>query len=870
MFQRINNIYKTGLLFISLFLVTAAYAQDPAAGDILLINSYNKDVKWSADVIDSIAIQLQRYSSQLKIQHLQLNHNENPAKTAASSAAEIIRRSKPEVVILVGDEAEQAFLASGWTDVKSLVINTRDERIPGGKSTGGAGFNTPLADNLKLIQTMVPNLSEIVFIDRQYPASEQIAKQIEEVMFAARVNNVTLNIIYLNSTTADKLYQKILENKPGRAILTATWNFFDSKSSYTRSEVDQLFSKHLLTPVFSIFPNYYSNDFLVGGYNLSIKVCADKITEQTKKLLQGTSPSAIAFEPVKNGDIILNKAAIDKLGLANHAKTYFDVRYVNGNPSIFELYKYEVIGCGILLLVIIILVSMLLKRIKANRNNNKTLKELKEQFAFFNQVYNNVNLNFAIYNTIGEKIMEVLSTSNHSKEVEDFLPANLFNAEFLTKEDTSQIKGKKNISKEYNSTILEKYTNLSPSDGRVILFIARPMQSLENDTYKYIVIASDITDSQQDILAKEALSRLIKDISNVTNIGVASYNVMNGKGFATPSWFSNLGEPSTGDLIQPDYSNCSTEDKAKIIDFRQELINGKATRLELDMKVYNPSTGKEQWIRENIFLNQYEPKAGIVEVIDVTFDITKDKLQEIHAFTLNKKAESANRDGDRFISGISHEIRTPLNSIIGFSNMLTTLSSPGDRAEIITIIKRNNVILIELINNILSIAKMDAGMYNFEKDQVMLNEFFLELKTATAHMVTGDQQGSMAKNIHIVCDIPESDHNIVTDAWNFRQVMINLLSNAVKFTDQGTIVFGYQPQEEGIYFYVKDTGCGIASEHQDRIFNRFERFGPAAGSGLGLSLCKSIVSHLNGEIGVISKEGEGSTFWFILKYESEQ
>jgi signal transduction histidine kinase len=380
-----------------------------------------------------------------------------------------------------------------------------------------------------------------------------------------------------------------------------------------------------------------------------------------------------------------------------------------------------------------------------------------------------------------------------------------------------------------------------------------------------MMVISDITSEIQEVEQKEKLDSLINYAISTTDIGIACYNIISGEGYATEFWFSNLGENANeSGLIQPSYVNLKEGDKAAITDFKQRLIKGKAGSFTSDIQLQNQQNGRNKWIRESIFLRETSAAAGPV-VVDINFNITADKVKEITEEKRVKEAHIAYQDSDRFINSISHEIRTPLTSIVGFSKMLLTEQNPKEIENITGIIKRNNNVLIELFNNILSIAKIDSGLYKFSKDEVKLNGLFRELKTATVHMLQNEKQLT-AKNIEIIAEIPLEDSTIITDEWNFRQVMVNLLSNAVKFTKDGTITFGYQPQENGIYFYVKDTGCGISAKDQERIFNKFEKFDNySMGTGLGLSLCKSIVRHLNGDLGVISNEGEGSTFWFVIK-----
>ncbi|MEG2320773.1 MAG: HAMP domain-containing sensor histidine kinase [Bacteroidales bacterium] len=880
MFNCIKYIKKIGILFILSLLYTTAgigQSQNENSSNILIINSYNKDVKWAVEVVDTVKRHILNYSQKSKITIENLNFNETPNTTSLeASVLKIINTTQiPNIVVLIGNEADTIYTSRisktiGWEKVKSIWVNVGTITKTLSDNGTGIGFGIPIKDNVNLIKTMIPNINEILFIDKKHFSTVQSKMLLEkEIAIINTSKKIKLNTIFLTKDNIDSVYNIILENKPKRAILTCTWNFIDKNSFYTKTEIDSLFSAQVTSPIFSIFPNFYNNNFIIGGYNLTAKVCAEKIIERIKKIMLGTSPNDIAYEEVKNGDIILNKMALTKFTLDSYAKNYFEVQYVNIPVSQIDKYKYELIICIFILVLLVIFITYYIKRRKENRHNMFTLNEIKSRFATLQKIYNSASLNYAIYGNSGEKLLELINDNdnNGTSIITDFLPLNLFNAEFITKEDIGHIKGKKSISKEYNSTILKKYSQLKPQEGRIIHLIIKAIQAKDNESYKYIAIASDITSTKADRIEKEILDNLIKDATKITNIGVASYNILTGEGFATENWYNNLGENNDSKLIQPTYFSFPIDDKAKIVDFKQNLVNATATRLGLDIKIHYNSSGKDKWIRENIFLHNYDPKNGIIEVIDINFDINKEKVKEINFINLNTKAENANNDSDKFISSISHEIRTPLTSIMGFSNMLTTLTNNNDRAEIINIIKRNNVMLIELVNNILSISKIDSGTYTFETTKVELNEFFHELKIAAAHMVTTESEITN-KKIEIICDIPNDEHIIITDEWNFRQVMINLLSNAVKFTQEGTILFGYQLQDEGIYFYVKDTGCGIAPENQERIFNRFEKLDDHYGTGLGLSLCKSIVNHLNGEIGVISQKGEGSTFWFILKNDT--
>ena len=209
---------------------------------------------------------------------------------------------------------------------------------------------------------------------------------------------------------------------------------------------------------------------------------------------------------------------------------------------------------------------------------------------------------------------------------------------------------------------------------------------------------------------------------------------------------------------------------------------------------------------------------------------------------------------------MSHEIRTPLNAIVGFSNLLASEMdfSEEDKAEYTRIISVNNDILLQLINDILDISKIEAGVMDFTENTVELNQFFQEIESVFQ---------LKAKTGIEIKFIPEQaeEYAIKIDRIRLNQVISNFLNNALKFTRQGHIFFGYRLREKDIYFYVEDTGIGIPKDQQASVFRRFVKLNNfIQGTGLGLSICSTIIDKFNGKIGVESEPEKGSTFWFTI------
>ena len=208
---------------------------------------------------------------------------------------------------------------------------------------------------------------------------------------------------------------------------------------------------------------------------------------------------------------------------------------------------------------------------------------------------------------------------------------------------------------------------------------------------------------------------------------------------------------------------------------------------------------------------------------------------------------------------MSHEIRTPLNAIIGFSNLLIETDDPEEKKEFVHIITSNNELLLQLINDIIDMSKIESGTLDFTYSDTDINQL---LEDICQQMKMRNTRPESVK-IEFVQRQPECIIN--TDSNRIMQVMINFITNAMKFTEQGSITFGYEKTEKDICFFVKDTGIGIPSDKKDQIFDRFVKLNTfAQGTGLGLSICVMIVEKFGGTIGVDSQEGEGSTFWFRL------
>jgi nitrogen-specific signal transduction histidine kinase len=280
-------------------------------------------------------------------------------------------------------------------------------------------------------------------------------------------------------------------------------------------------------------------------------------------------------------------------------------------------------------------------------------------------------------------------------------------------------------------------------------------------------------------------------------------------------------------------------------------------------------TGKEMhWIAEEydgngkpIYLDKRKMKIESKDfppiLLNIEWDITEMEQMKRELLVAKEKAEASDQLKSAFLANMSHEIRTPLNAIVGFSRIIAESVDAEERLSYYEIVEANNERLLQLINEILDLSKIESGIVEFTITPVCLHLLCKEIYDA--HIFRSPA------GVELIYE--PSDESIVIDGDKNRifQVISNLLGNAFKFTTSGSISYGYRREGDQVVFHVTDTGIGIAADKLNSIFERFVKVNTfAQGTGLGLSICKTIIERLGGSISVASELGVGTTFTFVL------
>lgn len=392
-----------------------------------------------------------------------------------------------------------------------------------------------------------------------------------------------------------------------------------------------------------------------------------------------------------------------------------------------------------------------------------------------------------------------------------------------------------------------------------------PIKDCEGKTTNFFAIKEDITRQKSAENQAKELREFNEAILSTMNQGILVENQHHEIIFTNPALLALTGyakEELVGAKLEKLFRQESKDELMRIIEKEKDTLTD-----NFEVELISRSNEMIPVYLSSSRLGKGNSFEGIIIALT---DIRPLKEKESELKQAKEKAEESDRLKSEFLANMSHEIRTPMNGIMGFSKLLKK-EGPSDDAweHYVDIIYQSSNQLLRIINDIVDYSKIQAGNIELDQNNVHLNVLLEELK----EMFDQEKQAFEKDDINIVLSIPDNQEGevILADYGRLRQIFSNLLENALKFTHRGTIEMGFFIENDFVQFFVSDTGIGISEENLPLIFEKFRQIDSSSsrkygGTGLGLTICKTLLEIMNGAIWVESEMGKGSTFNFKIPY----
>ena len=484
---------------------------------------------------------------------------------------------------------------------------------------------------------------------------------------------------------------------------------------------------------------------------------------------------------------------------------------------------------------------------------------LQRSERLLHNIYKNLPVGIELYNKEGvlvdlnDKELDLF----HVDSKEELLGINIFENPVFPEEMKERLRNNEDadFTFRYDFSKLGEYYSNNKAEGTIDLVTKVTTLYDENhNPVNYLLINADKTETTVAYNKIQEFEEFFELIGDYAKVGYAHFNILSKQGHAQKSWYKNIGEESGTPLseIIGTYKSFHPDDRDLILQFFEEVQKGNADKLSHKIRVFREN-GECTWTHGNLFVRKYAPQDKVIELISINYDITD--LKQIEEMLVNERdrAEASDRLKSAFLANMSHEIRTPLNAIVGFSSLLASAENVVEKELYNSLISHNNELLLNLINDIIDLSKIEAGYLELHQNWFNLTELLDKCVAEYARL--------LPSGVELLTSYPEHDALVELDKLRIKQILNNFLSNALKNTTRGHVEVFYEIDKHCVRIGVKDTGRGIPQNMLEKIFERFEKVDSfAQGVGLGLSICKSIVDKMNGRIQVYSQLGLGTTF----------
>lgn len=884
-----RNILRIGLLF-TFFLFELSVKGAHERENVLIINSYTEVAAWSNFVIDSIrkdhSIKANIFVESL---NMLLIESDTVAQERKRSIIEKHSAALPRCIILLGAPAWYLFedaLNGVWKDIP-VILCIQEDYMTSWKSvlakseivpeemrsfhTLTEGYNVTVIEcpinvreTVEEMKALLPQMEKIVLISDHRYVSSQVRYEMQRV---CREYFPDIQVSYF--TEGEMTMDAVLDSMANSNINKVGWlyySWFQREGMIGNKYVSC--NNHKALSTFDQHPLFILEDVgihggdMAGGYFYLGAEFGHMATQSLRKILAGVSPKDIGWQ-VAVPDYYLCYNVLQKAGFSS--STYPDnATYFFAPESFWTKNRYMIFVVIILLLGLYLMWERMRLMRRERTLHEKELSFLKRYETLFNNMPIAYMKHKMLYNSRGEL---------EDYEVQVVNP--VFNKYFTKGTTIVGKKGKEIPNSNYKEYVVLYKTMLAGKKSFTIEYYHKPIQKY----FEVLFVASeeagmidifcvDITDLRNMKASLESVNYKLAMALDVANIIPWRWNLENKTMLCDVNRSVELqhigGSEEALSVPEEQYfSKIHKDDRDRVRAAYTALIEGKVEKIKEEYRVLSKSNHhySYDWVEAQATVEKRDKNGKALSIVGSSLIITRRKRMELDLLEAKEHAEESNRLKSAFLANMSHEIRTPLNAIVGFSNILASAEEENEKQEYVNIIENNNKLLLQLINDILDLSKIESGSMEFVYSDFDLNALLHEIEQTSVLRLTTSAVEIISEEGLPQCCI-RSEKNRLT------QVISNLINNAIKFTPEGSIRFGYRLLERNtLYFYVTDTGCGIASSKKNAVFERFVKLNSfVQGTGLGLPICKTIVERLGGKMSVESEEGHGSTFWFTIPY----
>ena len=887
-------------LFFFLGVYVLGFAENTRGREyILVLSSINFNEAWANNLYQNILDEFSSPGFHVEAEELSI-----PMMTRIEEVEEkreyLLSRylKPPKVVVFIGDPAWlvcQPLFDKEWKDIPTVICYSRDSMprnlenfvnkdfLGEGKfvltEVATAGYNLTVIkqpfyvkNTIDLIRRLQPEVKKIALISDDRYISAMVREEVCGVL-EKDFPELKLDLLTSIDISTEKLLDTLMGYSREVGIIYNSWfvGKKQSESHYLSDNLQKIIYGFVDAPVFTLTEMDMETGAFAGGYFISASTFGKVAVQTIRQILDGVPARNVEGRIGGEPKVYLNYHHLQHHGVDPNSITG-DVVFYQVPPNFYQLYK-EYIIIGLAFIILLGAIGLMRFHVMCQRRQQRQREfQLLSQYRklvdnmpviyirkqlIFDEEGNVVDFIFRDVNNLFEEVFHCtrdrvvgkrLSEADVDNQLLDYMMDKKSGriTSFVFPEENNKIRYYDKLSfPSSEKNFMDVFFIDRTEEYLVSLKMKEHQTSLEalNRRYELVLGATRLIPWTWDLLSKT----INYDITYVTHKLCKTKN-------------SRMMTERDGDmLVHPD-------DRAGMRETYYDLYYDRATIVRKEHRsMFWEGSNEYVWFESFVTVGDRDGEGHPTLLVGGSLLIDERKKMEEELLNAKEAAEISNHLKSAFLANMSHEIRTPLNAIVGFSNVLAYTEDENERQEYIKIIENNNTLLLQLIGDILDLSKIEAGVFEFVYSKVNLNVLLMEVIRAARLRLKDD-----SVVVEFVECLPECV--ICSDVNRLMQVMNNLITNAIKFTAKGSIRVGYRLREdESLYFYVSDTGCGIPADKLKEVFGRFVKLNSfQQGTGLGLSICESIVTRLGGQIGVMSEVGQGSTFWFTLSKSSWQ